>query len=34
MAVLLALASLGDAVTELRLREPSLEDLFLAYTEP
>ena len=33
MDVLSALTSCGDAITELRLREPSLEDLFLAYTE-
>jgi len=25
--------ALGTAITDLRLREPSLEDLFLAYTE-
>jgi len=33
MEVLAALLALGTAITDLRLREPSLEDLFLAYTE-
>ena len=31
MAVLGALASLGAGITDLRVREPSLEDVFLGY---
>jgi hypothetical protein len=31
MAVLGALAALGGCITDLRVREPSLEDVFLGY---
>ena len=33
MAVLVALTALPDTVTDIRVREPSLEDVFLGYTE-
>jgi Cu-processing system ATP-binding protein len=32
MAVLAALTALGSRITDLRLREPSLEDIFLGYS--
>ena len=32
MAVLAAIAALGSRITDLRVREPSLEDIFLGYS--
>jgi Cu-processing system ATP-binding protein len=32
MAVLAALSALGTRITDLRVREPSLEDIFLGYS--